>query len=270
MPMSRLAADYARDGFAVARGLLPPSFAAQIRADVHALVRLQLAAAGGAPAGGLEDDMAALVGADPKRYLAALRRGAKLLRVHRMLTDPAVATALEGLGLSLLTVCSEPVFHVVGDRVRIPGGYLGFSAHQDWPSIQGSLDCVVVWAPLIEIGPENFPLQVAPGSHLLGHIEAEITEHVARVPEAVCPDSAFVSVRVVPGDVVFMNSWTVHRTGVAGCSGLRLAASTRYDNAHEPTFVERQYPCAYQRTVHRELFTPGFPSATQIAAVLPE
>ena len=268
--MTALASDYARQGFVVARGLLPSSMAAAVRSDVHALVRLQLAATGGATGAGLEEDMVALVRADPQRYLAALRRGAKLLSLHRLLTDPAVTGVVEGLGPSLLTVCSEPVLHVAGDRVRVPGGYLGFAAHQDWPSIQGSLDCVVVWVALSPITLRTFPLQVVPGSHLRGHLPAEVTEHVARVPERLCPDASFVAVTAEPGDVVLMNSWTVHRTGVDGCTGLRLAASTRYDNAAEPSFVDRRYPCAYQRTVHRELFTPDFPSVAQIKSVLPD
>ncbi|QTN30431.1 phytanoyl-CoA dioxygenase family protein [Rhodoferax sp. AJA081-3] len=38
--------------------------------------------------------------------------------------------------------------------------------HQDYWSVQGSLDGVVVWMPLVDVDKENFPLEVIPQSHL--------------------------------------------------------------------------------------------------------
>ncbi len=265
--MPVLTDDYRRDGFAVARGLLDAAQIAPVLADLHALVRLQLTAAGGSPTGGLQDDMATLLRLDVQRYLAAVRRGAKLWRVQRLLTEPSVVECLRGLGHEVSSVCSEPVLHVVSDRLRIPDGYQGFAAHQDWTSIQGSLDCVVVWVPLVPVRAANFPLLVAPGSHRLGLLTGEITTHIYEVPKSVVGDDEFIPVEVDPGDVVLMSCWTVHKTGVDGCSGLRLASSIRYDNAVEPHFVERRYPCAYKKSVQREFFTPDFPSREQVLEV---
>lgn len=262
--MDAIKTGYARDGFAVLNGVVSASLAETIRSDLHTLVNLQLKAAGGTPRGDLVDDMEALLQLDVSRYLAAVRRGAKLMSVNRLLTNPLLDSAAKAIGLELVTVCGEPVLHVVSDRLVIPGGYQGFKAHQDWTSIQGSLDSIVVWAPLVPITAQNFPLQVVPGTHRLGLLPGEITEHVMVVPEEDVPGDSYIPVEVNPGDVAFMSGWTAHRTGILNCSGFRLACSIRYDNAAEPTFVDRQYPCAYQRSVHRELFTPDFPSISQV------
>ena len=55
------------------------------------------------------------------------------------------------------------------------------------------------------------------------------------------------------GDIVFLSYFTIHRTSLCGnADRVRIACSTRYDNANEKTFIKRLYPTAYLRTVNRE------------------
>jgi ectoine hydroxylase-related dioxygenase (phytanoyl-CoA dioxygenase family) len=156
---------------------------------------------------------------------------------------------------------------VNGDRLVIPNGYQGFAAHQDWPSIQGSLDCVVSWVPLVPIHAQKFPLLVSPRSHLRGMLQGRIQANALEISTEDISDDSFIPVIVDVGDVVCMSSWMVHKTGVVGSQGMRISCSTRWDNAAEATFIERKYPCAYQRSVQRNLITPDFPSTEQVQAV---
>ena len=55
------------------------------------------------------------------------------------------------------------------------------------------------------------------------------------------------------GDVIFMSNFTVHRSSKKGDNRLRMACSTRYDNANEEAFIERCYPSAYIRSVERKI-----------------
>ena len=68
-----------------------------------------------------------------------------------------------------------------------------------------------------------------------------------------------------------MSAFTVHRTGLTHngepCRGLRIACNTRVENTLESTFVERRFPCAYGRTVKRELMTPDFPQPSDLERV---
>ena len=69
-------------------------------------------------------------------------------------------------------------------------------------------------------------------------------------------------------DVIFMSMFTVHRSSTNGTEGkYRLAVSTRFDNADEKIYVERCYPSAYERTVHRKQYFSDFPSREQVDAV---
>lgn len=51
----------------------------------------------------------------------------------------------------------------VADDTR--GIFVRRAAHQDWRSVQGSLDGATFWLPLYEIGPDDYPLEVIAGSN---------------------------------------------------------------------------------------------------------
>jgi hypothetical protein len=49
---------------------------------------------------------------------------------------------------------------------------------------------------------------------------------------------------------------------------LRIACNTRIENWAEATIIKRQFPCAYKRTVERELITNDFPTPAQVKKAL--
>jgi hypothetical protein len=73
-----------------------------------------------------------------------------------------------------------------------------------------------------------------------------------------------------PGDVVAFSSFTVHRTGETGDGQVRIAFSTRYNNAEEPTYVENGYPTPYKYSYRTDLMVPDFPKPTDIARIFPD
>lgn len=145
-------------------------------------------------------------------------------------------------------IIEQPVLHVMSPSLRIPDGYYGTSAHQDWPSTQGSLDSVTVWIALTDANIGNFPLEVIPGSHKRGLLDGKMNGSVLEVE---ADEKEFIPIECKAGDVVFLSGFTVHRTGKG--NGFRVAVSQRFDNACEPTFIERGYPCAQKRVVDREI-----------------
>jgi len=264
MTISAFKQAYRDQGYCVVPDLVPPEAISAALAGIRMVLRQQLGRFDLVETGDLEVDMARLLERDVDAYLASLRLGAKLAVVRRILSDVEIEKVCQTLGCRVPTISLDPLFHVMSERLQIPGGYFGFEAHQDWTSIQGALDAITIWLPLLPVTGTSFPLELIPGSHQRGLIEGQITPNLYHVASDQAPDHAFQPMELVPGDVVFMSVWTVHRTRIDGCHGLRMALSNRWEDASEPTFVARDYPCAYKKSVQREWITPDFPSRQAI------
>jgi hypothetical protein len=266
-----LPARFCRDGYAVVRGVLPPAAVEAVLVDSDRLFALQLRRLGRHPVAYRDQatvraNMESLLQADVAAYLATARHAAKLASLQRLVSSPEIVDLVGGLGIETPTIPSAPVLHIMGDTLKIPGGYFGIAPHQDWPSIQGGLDTITMWVPLMDVGPRQFPVELIPGSHRRGLWPGVITNNALEIRDGIA-ETDWVSVPAGRGDVLIFTGFTVHRTAVDGCSGLRIASSTRYENAAEPTFIARNYPCAYKRTVDRELLHKDFPAPEQVAAI---
>lgn len=183
-----------------------------------------------------------------EHYVGFLRKESKRVDFQILFLIPNIIENLFRLGIEIGNIIEQPVLHVMSPALQIPGGYHGTVAHQDWPSTQGSLDCVTVWVALTDAGIGNFPLEVIPGSHKSGLLDGKMNGSVLEVE---ADEKDFAPIECKAGDVVFMSGFTVHRTGVG--NGFRVAVSQRFDNANEPTFIERGYHCAQKRVVDREM-----------------
>ena len=234
---------YRASGLAVIPGVLPVACLDRIACDMHCayarqLERLGLPAAAWSGRASLLQNMERLLQADVKAYLAATRHTARLASLQQLVVSDAVLSIASALGLQATSLTTSPVLHVMGDSLRIPGGYHGVATHQDWPVVQGSLDAVTMWFSLFDVTPHTYPLQLIPGSHRRGVWPSQITEHTSEVDPSTYVDADFITATVARGDLLVFTGFTVHRTAVKDCAGLRIAASMRYENTAEATFVE--------------------------------
>jgi ectoine hydroxylase-related dioxygenase (phytanoyl-CoA dioxygenase family) len=171
---------------------------------------------------------------------------------------------MKEFGIELPVFQTSPVLHIMSNGLRIPGGYAGVGVHQDWPALQGSLDAITIWIPIVDVREDLFPLEIIPGSHLYGLCGGTQKEHSYEVAPSYYDEKAFIRVTAERGDALFFSAFTIHRSGQHGADGVRLSVSARYENAAEPTFVDRVYPFAQKRSVQREFIVRDFPSREQV------
>ncbi len=271
--LGAVVAGFRANGHVVVRGVVPLDVIDTVCSDIAEVFALQARRLGVAqPDDASREQVLAVMQRvfdyDVSLWLAGVRHAARLASVQRMALDASMMRLLDAFGMVAPTLPTTPVLHVMADTLRVPGGYHGLAAHQDWPSIQGALDSVAVWAPLYDVAEDGFPVELIPDSHRHGLWPGQTTHAALEVDPSSFTDSDFVRVALNRGDAILFSGFTVHRSAVAGCHGLRLATSTRYEDSAEPTFVERAWPCAYRRTVERALLQPGFPSAAQVGQAL--
>jgi ectoine hydroxylase-related dioxygenase (phytanoyl-CoA dioxygenase family) len=138
--------------------------------------------------------------------------------------------------------------------------------HQDWRSMQGSLDAAVVWIPLATIKKELGALEIIPGSHKWGLLKSEMEDGYGHIRESVGEASA-VPVEVEPGDALFFSALLVHQSGTNVTDSIRWSCHFRYNNLTDASFVARGFPHPYIYKPQVELITADFPSGADIELV---
>ncbi len=200
-------------------------------------------------------------------YLAAAKLTQYLPALHRLGVSDPMLDVLSRLGLAHPVISTRPVVHIISDALKVPGGYHRTPPHQDWRSVQGSLDAVVAWMPLVSAGADNAPLEVILGSHRNGLLPSEPHAFGNAVRDEAIAGETFHAIEAEPGDLVIFSMFLVHRTGAAQGDGVRWAVSFRYNNLDEPSFTARDYPNPYIYKPREDLFVEGFPGRADLAQI---
>ena len=274
-PGDDLLARYRRDGFVVIPGLFEAQLRRQVLGDIVQTFRLRAEDLGlHLPAGpdheAFSELVAGLFARDIPAYVAAAKLTQHLASVHRMGLAPELMATVGALGLALPSISTRPVIHYMADRLKIPGGYQKTPPHQDWRSVQGSVDGITVWTPLYDVGLDDYPLEIIPGSHVRGLLDSVPDMPNYRVPAEHYSEADFQPLELKAGDAVIFSAFLLHRTGEAGGERVRVSLSFRFNNVAEPHFVRRNYPNPYLYRPDPAIVTPGFPAPEDLAEVFPE
>jgi len=194
----------------------------------------------------------------PEAFRAEARLIAKETAVMDLFLSTDIQDVVNALGIVNPIMQTSPVMHAMGFDKSFDGTH----AHQDWPALQSSLNAITVWIPLHDVGVDNYPLEVVPGSHRLGLLPAKVGEHYSEVDTA---GMEFVPVPVPVGGALLFSAFTVHRTRTPGV-GKRVAFSHRYEDAADPWFLDHDYYCAQKRVIDREV--KYAPSVEEVRAAI--
>jgi ectoine hydroxylase-related dioxygenase (phytanoyl-CoA dioxygenase family) len=185
-----------------------------------------------------------------------------LVSLHGLaLSEPLIAK-LHDLGIETPNICTRPVMFFNSRHLAKSESYYKAPPHQDWRSMQGSLNAMVIWVPLIDIGKDLGALEIIPGSHLSGLLDS-VEDDWYRTIEGTSDDQ-YITVEVEAGDALFFSAFLLHRSGDNITDSIRWSCHFRYNDLAEPTFVERKYPNPYIYKPEQELITKDFPSKTQL------
>lgn len=267
--------EYLLNGYIVARDLISVSDLEAINDEIADLFEVQLRRLGlpivpGRSRDAFRLNAGALIKADVATYISTARITQMLPSVHRILISEPIMRLVDELGLSLPVLSTRASIHIMSDDLKVPGGYHKSPPHQDWRSIQGSLDNVVLWMPTTPVTSRSHALEIVPKSHLHGLLNTSDHIMTPMVDDARVTDDMYVPVPVQPGDVIAFSSFLVHRTGEEGDGHVRIALSGRFNNAREKTFVEHGFPTPYSYSYRKDLMFENFPTAEDLAAIFPD
>jgi hypothetical protein len=213
-----------------------------------------------------EQGMFELFAADLQCFTNCGKQAQHLISLHRLSLDERVVRALVELGLEFPNVSTRPVLYFNSRRLAKKEVYWRLSLHQDWRSMQGSLDAIVVWVPLMDVNRALGALEIIPGSHKLGLLQAEMSDGYGHIDEPVSlPEPTAVEVEV--GDALFFSAFLLHQSGTSVGDAIRWSCHFRYNNLREPSFIDRGFPHPYIYKPQEELITRHFPTPTQVEEI---
>ena len=236
-------------------------FAEQIKRVLHQTVDIEDRTA-------FEQAMYALFEKDLKSFINCGKQVNHLLSLHRFGTDEAFTSAAAALGVDFPVISNRPTLLFNSPHLATRKDYWKMEAHQDWRPSQGSLDSITAWFPLTNCDTKLGALQVMPQSHYFGLLKTVEYGYYGEINERELKDEDFMQLEFEVGDVLFFNALLVHRSGLNSTEDVRWSVQYRYNNLHEPTFIERGFPSPFNYRPDGEVLTPGFPNQADMIAAL--
>ena len=167
-----------------------------------------------------------------------------LIDLYKLAVNDNLICELKKQGLKKPNLCTRPVLFFNHPNLSKEEFYYKTPPHQDWGSMLGSLDSLVVWIPLIDITDENGPLMVIPKSHTDGLVTDTVIGGFSTISDM--DDSLFTPIKLEYGDMLIFSSFLIHKSGVMQKnSEIRWSCHFRYNNLDDSDFIKRGYPNPY-------------------------
>jgi phytanoyl-CoA hydroxylase len=262
------------DGYVVIKGAIDTAILETINREIAELFTIQLCRLGqpvdaGDSREAFKNNAVRLLRADVATYISTARLTQSLPSVHRLLICDTIIGLAGDLGIELPVISGRPSIHFMSGDLKVPEGYHKTPPHQEWRSMQGSLDGIVFWVPTTPVSAASNPMEFAPKSHLLGLLNTVDHIMTPAVSDPRISDDNFIPISAELGDIIFFSSFLVHRTGAADDGWVRIALSGRFNNAKEKTYVEHGYPTPYKYSYRTDLIYAGFPTLSDVATIFP-
>jgi phytanoyl-CoA hydroxylase len=272
--MDNLRESFQGQGFVRLDGFFPRQDVENVRSDAKWVFLKQMASHGfvghvDVDEREFERGMTRYFSEDPEGFINCGKTCQHLisLHLHRLSLCEALVKQLIALGAKRPNICTRPVLYFNSRHLAKSEVYYKSPPHQDWRSIQGSLNAVVVWVPLADVPRELGALEIIPGTHIWGLQDSSEDEWYRSI-EGFRNEQCH-SVEINAGDVLFFSAFLVHRSGTNVTDSIRWSCHFRYNDLEEPAFVSRKYPNPYIYKPQQELVTKDFPSIEELQKVYP-
>jgi len=190
-----------------------------------------------------------------------------LISLHALSLDAKIVELLHQTGMNAPVISTRPVLFFNHPKLAKQKVYHTVEAHQDWRSMQGSLNSVVIWIPLINIDKSLGALEILPGSHLDGLRTDHIDHGFGMVALTEKETGELLSVEVKAGDALLFSSFLIHQSGDNVTESPRWSCHFRYNDLEDPTFIQRKYAHAYLYKPMEELITKDFPNPNDLLKI---
>lgn len=164
-----------------------------------------------------------------------------LFPLYDLAIDENIQQALKEAGLRFPNMCTRPVLFFNHPELAKDKVYYKTPKHQDWSSMESSLNSLVVWVPLVDVNKENGSVIMYPGSHKQGILPFKSNGGFAEVEY----EGSSIQPEMKVGDVAIFSTMLVHESGYITDDSIRWSCHFRYTDMMDNDFIERGFPNPY-------------------------
>lgn len=164
-------------------------------------------------------------------------------KLHLLGLNEKILKALEECGLEHISIATRPVLFFNHPNLAKSEVYYKTPPHQDWNSIRGSKDSLVVWVPLIDVDKKIGCLRIVPKSHSQGSLLDGVVGGFGTVSKYSQKD--FIDIPMNKGDILIFSTFLVHESGDMNTDSIRWSCNFRYNNILDEDFIKRNYEFSY-------------------------
>jgi hypothetical protein len=229
-----------KDGYVIFKKFLNKDFTTHIRKSAEAIFQIQFDEFG--YDGEFKDNMIRLFDEHEdifKNCGKLIQTG--LIPLYQLASDPELVSYIEDLGIEFPNMCTRPVLFFNHPKLAKEEVSYKTPNHQEGPSMEASLNSLVVWVPLVDVNKENGSVIICPGSHKNGVLPFKTNGGFAQVEyegESIQPE-------LEVGDIAIFSTMLVHKSGDILDDSIRWSCHFRYTDMLEQNFIERGYPNPY-------------------------
>lgn len=164
-----------------------------------------------------------------------------LLELYKLPLEDKLVYKLKELGIKFPNLCTRPVLFFNHPKLAKEEIYYKTPPHQDWSSMESSLNSLVVWVPLVDVNKENGSILIWPGSHKLGALPFDSSGGFAKVEVK----GDFIQPELKIGDIVIFSTLLIHGSGDILNDTIRWSCHYRYTDMLDQDYIERNFPNPY-------------------------
>lgn len=164
-----------------------------------------------------------------------------LIELYKLPVEEKLLNKVKELGLQFPNLCTRPVLFFNHPQLAKEEVYYKTPPHQDWSSMESSMNSLVVWVPLVDVNKENGSIIIWPGTHKLGPLPFDVTGGFAQVNtegEGIQPELEI-------GDIAIFSTLLIHSSGDILNNTIRWSCHYRYTDMLEQDYIKRDFPNPY-------------------------
>ncbi len=182
-------------------------------------------------------------------YLGLFQRQTE---IYSQMLNEELLKIIFKLNIKTPYIASDPLLMVSGGV----GGKLlkeitNSPIHQDWNSMQSSINALVCWVPLTSYGKDNYStIGIWEGSHKDGLAKTKNGNWFATIEEqSISKKFKYVEIIGNPGDLIIFSSLLIHKTVNYECTNTRITCQFRYGDLSDPILIKNNAHFNYNHCV---------------------